>query len=100
MRRSSMPAGAGRCSGSRMCAVKAYCRACVRPGAGAVSGGADMQRLRGAMTLLDGADVIEFADEFRQRRKVEVALEQGRDHAELRVGEIEQVPYRIDDCCA
>src|SRR6185369_13069519 len=97
MRRSSMPAGAGWFSGSRMCAVKAYCSACVRPGAGKVSGGADMQGLGGAMTMLDGADVIELANQLRQRRNIEVALEQGRNYAELRISQIQQIPNRIDD---
>src|SRR5215467_12095260 len=98
MRRSSMPSGAGLCCGSRICAVKRYCSACVRPACGApASGDADMfLGTDNLVASLNLADVIELAHQFGKRRDEEVALEQRRYHAEPRIGVIEQVPDRVD----
>lgn len=48
------------------------------------------------MALLQRAYLIELGDEFAQRRKIEIAFEQGRARAETRIGAIEQLPDRID----
>src|SRR5579885_274192 len=97
MRRSSMPAGAGRRSGSRRCAVNSYCSAWVRGARTAPASGAErMPALVRGVAALDRADLLDLRDQLGERREIAVAFEQRRPHAEFRIGEIEQLPYRID----
>src|SRR5215467_3975605 len=91
MRRGSMSDGAGACAGSRMCAANALCIARV----GEVSGRTDIAFRRG-MRPLQRARVRDLSDELDERREIEIALDQRRLDAELRIRALQQPPHRID----
>src|SRR5690606_38334791 len=95
-RRSSMPAGGGFRSGSRMCAASSRCFSWNARASG--TGGCLRHRLAG--TRLQRTDLPHLGEQLAERREIEIALEQRGQRPEALVGMREQRPRGVTDGAA